>query len=136
MAVDLRQSRGGGPRTDEGKQRSSLNAMKHGFYAEAPHALESLEFEPGAEFQPMLERAQDHFRPLDPMEEELVEVIARCMWKRARLQQLEDRSIERNPYNLLPVNSMTNLLKYARQNDLQLHRAIRTLQSLRKCKRT
>jgi len=136
MAVGLGRGNGGGPKTEEGRRRASLNALKHGFRAEAPHALESLDFEPGVEFQPILEKAQAHFRPADPMEEELVRLIARCWWKRARIEQLEDRSIERNPYKLLPVNSGTNLLKYGRQVDLQLHRALRALERIRKGKGT
>jgi hypothetical protein len=123
---------GGGPKTEEGKRRVSLNAVTHGFTAEAPHVLEALDFEPGVEFQPILEKATAHFLPTDPVEEELVHRIARCWWKRARIEQLEDRSIERNPYKLLPVNSGTNLLKYERQVDLQLHRAIRALERLRR----
>ncbi|MDO8589622.1 MAG: hypothetical protein Q7T82_21565 [Armatimonadota bacterium] len=136
MAVGLRQGKGGGPKTEEGKRRASLNAMKHGFNAEAPHALEALDFEPGVEFRPILRKARGYFRPANPMEEELVHLIARCWWKRARIEQLEDRSIERNPYKLLPVNTGSSLLKYTRQVDLQLHRALRALQSLRKCKGT
>jgi hypothetical protein len=136
MTVGLRQGTGGGPKTEDGKKRASLNPMKHWFYAEARHALEALDFEPGVEFQPILEKARDYFQPANPVEEELVHLIARCWWKRARIEQLEDRSIERNPYKLLPVNSGTDLLKYTRQVDLQLHRALRALQSLRKCKGT
>ena len=54
---------GGGPKTEEGKRRVSLNALKHGFTAAAPHALEVLDFEPGVEFEPILEKAQAYFRP-------------------------------------------------------------------------
>jgi len=136
MAIGLGQGNGGGPKTEEGKNRSSLNAMQHGFYAEAPHALESLDSEQGVEFQPVLEKARGCFQPADAMEDELVHLIARCWWKRARLEQLENRSIERNPQSLLPVYSMAPLVKYGRQVDLQLHRALRALRSLRKCKGT
>jgi hypothetical protein len=128
--------RRGGPRTEEGKRRASLNALKHGFYAEAPHAMDSLDFEPGVEFGPVLEKARACYQPENAAEEELVHLIARCWWKRARLEQLEDRSIERNPYKLLPVYSTPYLLKYARQVDLQLHRAMRALERIRKGKGT
>jgi hypothetical protein len=131
MAIGVGQGKGGGPRTEEGKMRVSQNALKHGFRAEAPHTLNALDYEPGAEFEPMLEKAKEYFQPTNPMEDDLVQVIARCWWKRARLQQLEDRCIERNPFKLLPVNSGTNLLKYGRQVDLQLHRALRALDRMR-----
>lgn len=136
MAIGLGRGNGGGPKTEEGKRRVSLNALKHGFTAEAQHVLETLDFEPGAEFQPILEKAQAHFQPDNPMEEELVHLIARCWWKLARIEQLENRSIERNPYKLLPVTSRTDLLKYERQVDLQLHRALRTMHRIQKCKGT
>jgi hypothetical protein len=136
MTIGLGSGNGGGAKTEEGKRRVSLNALKHGFTAEAPHVLETLDFEPGVEFHPILEKAQAYFRPANPMEEDLVHLIARCWWRRARIEQLEDRSIERNPYKLLPVSSGTNLLKYERQNDLQLHRALRALHRLGKCKGT
>ena len=136
MAIGMGQGNGGGPKTEEGKRRASLNSLTHGFRAESLHAMEALDFEPGVEFGPILEKALASFQPADPIEEELVLVIARCCWKRARLQQLEDRSIERNPYKLLPVNSGTSMLKYERQVDLQLHRALRALYRIRKCKGT
>ena len=136
MAIGMGQGNGGGPKTEEGKRRASLNSLTHGFRAESTHAMDALEFEPGVEFRPILEKAQASFQPADPIEDELVLVIARCWWKRARLQQLEDRSIERNPYKLLPVNSGTSMLKYERQVDLQLHRALRALYRIRKCKGT
>jgi hypothetical protein len=136
MTIGLGRGSGGGPKTEEGKRRVSLNALTHGFTAQAQHVLEALDYEPGAEFGPILEKAQAHFRPANPMEEELVHLIARCWWRLARVEQLENRSIERNPYKLLPVSSGTNLLKYERQVDLQLHRALRTLDRMRKCKGT
>ena len=136
MTNGLGQGRGGGPKTEEGKRRVSLNSLRHGLRAESPQALGALDYVPGAEFGPILEEARACFRPANPMEEVLVHTIARCWWKSARVEQLEDRSIERNPYKLLPVHSGTDLLRYGRQVDLQLHRALRALERMRKCKGT
>ena len=133
MAIGVGQGHGGGPKTDEGKRRSSLNSLTHGLTAESDQALETLEYEPGVEFQPILEEAREYFKPANPMEEKLVRLVARCWWRHARIEQLEDRSIERNPYKLLPVNARTGMLRYERQVDLQLHRALRALYRVRGC---
>ena len=37
----------GGPKTTQGKRRSSLNALKHGIYAKTPKALEKVENQVG-----------------------------------------------------------------------------------------
>jgi hypothetical protein len=131
MAIGMGQGHGGGPKTDEGKRRASLNSLRHGLAAESDHAMEALEYEPGVEFQPMLDEAPEYFMPANPVEEKLVRLIARCWWRCARIEQLEDRSIERNPYKLLPVNARTGMLRYERQVDLQLHRALRALYRVR-----
>ncbi len=74
-----------GPQTRAGKAASKLNALKHGLRAE--------EFvvrgEDPADFARLLENLINEFQPLGPLEEQLVERVAACMWRLRRLYRLE-----------------------------------------------
>ena len=61
-----------GPRTPEGKKRSSLNSLKHGLTASSSHALRRIEQEHDVPFEDIFARMNAHYRPADPVEEELV----------------------------------------------------------------
>jgi len=116
-----------GPNTPEGKKRSSLNALKHGLHARAPHALQLVAEQYHVDFEPILEKLRRHYCPCDPIEEELVNRIARSMWRLARTELMESRLLDRNPAATRPGTSLERVLKYERMVDLQLHRAIRAL---------
>ena len=116
-----------GPKTQEGKKRSSLNALKHGFDARAAHALAAVDDACDIEFQPYLDKVRAHYQPSDPMEEELVERIARCLWRLARSADMERRLVAGIGARTNPSNSNERILKFERLVDMQLHRAIRTL---------
>jgi hypothetical protein len=115
---------GGGPKTAEGKKRSSLNALKHGLIAKSPHVLEVVAEQFYVPFEPILDEMRRHYYPTNPVEERLVNRIARCMWRLARTESMEDRLLERNPGATRPGTSIEKVAKYERMVDLQLHRAI------------
>ncbi len=74
-----------GPKTRTGKAESKMNAMKHGLLA----AEFVVRGEDPAEFTRILESLIDEFQPQGPLEEQLVERIAACMWRLRRLYRIE-----------------------------------------------
>ena len=80
-----------GPRTPEGKRRSSQNARKHGLYSNAGFfwdAAIALGEDP-RDFQRLLKGLVLARRPADTLERVLVEDIALFIWKKARLDRAE-----------------------------------------------
>ena len=76
--------------TVEGKERSSLNAVKHGILSE--RAL--LPHESRKDYSCLLEALIDEFKPEGAYESFLVDKIALVMWKHKRLAVAERASIE------------------------------------------
>ncbi len=74
-----------GPRTDEGKQRSSQNALKHGLLAKRT----VIPGEDPAEFDAHLTRFQDTFNPSNAYEAGLVRQMADADWRLLRINHLE-----------------------------------------------
>ncbi len=74
-----------GPRTDEGKQRSSQNALKHGLLAKKS----VIPGEDPAEFEAHLTRFQDTFNPSNAFETGLVRQMADADWRLLRINHLE-----------------------------------------------
>ncbi len=74
-----------GPKTRTGKAASKLNAMKHGLRAEEV----VVRGENPADFARVLENLIDEFQPQGPLEEQLVERVAACMWRLQRLYRVE-----------------------------------------------
>lgn len=80
-----------GPRTRQGKSRSSLNALKHGCYSVGEslrHAMLVLGEDP-EEFQRLLRSLIIARRPVDAVEMLLVEDIAMLVWKKALVDRAQ-----------------------------------------------
>jgi hypothetical protein len=82
-----------GPRTQEGKKRSSQNGMRHGLFArdivvQTGHHAESAE-----EFEDMLAELRSAMRPRDPVEDMLVLRVAVCNWRLRRAWRYEAGAI-------------------------------------------
>ena len=75
-----------GPRTEEGKAKSSLNHLRHGMRARTLVLPEENQDDFDAEYQDLL----DHFQPEGPVEHHLVEQMAVSRWKLFRA----DRFVE------------------------------------------
>ena len=71
----------GGPRTQQGKEKSSRNSLKLGIFSK----VVVLEGEPGAEFDSLLNGFRDYFEPEGRLEEFLVEKLAVIVWRHRRL---------------------------------------------------
>src|SRR4051812_41399467 len=75
-----------GPRTPEGKARSSMNALRHGLRA---RAFALLPEEDPAEWEEHLSDLRCGYGPLDAAEEKLVTALAVAMWKEIRADKQE-----------------------------------------------
>jgi hypothetical protein len=74
-----------GPRTDEGKKKVALNALKHGLLAR--HVV--LPNEDEREFSEFSGRLNSELRPDGELEDVLVETIAACAWRLRRIVRIE-----------------------------------------------
>jgi hypothetical protein len=114
-----------GPTSSEGKAKSSLNALSHGFYSK--HLL--LPDEDPAELELLRSSLIESYQPEDGAELLLVERIISSQWKLQRLNKLEAATIQRGPDGL---GDLERLSRLAQQLDTAMHRAIKALQELRK----
>ena len=74
-----------GPRTPEGKQRSSQNALKHGLLS----VQSVIPGEDPADYDQLLTEFADRFLPSDPYERSLVRQMADADWRLQRISRLE-----------------------------------------------
>ncbi|MGA2184532.1 MAG: hypothetical protein ABSH47_16030, partial [Bryobacteraceae bacterium] len=79
-----------GPRTTEGKSRSSGNATKHGLSA----GFRVLTNENQEEFDELIAEYHRTFAPTNTHEQFLIEEIAQSRWRLARVRRLEAAVIE------------------------------------------
>ena len=98
-----------GPRTPEGKQRSSLNALRHGLTG---HVI-LLPGEDLAAYEQHSKDAFDQFQPANWNEEQLVQALVDLTWKLHRLSAMED--------NLLVYGTLT---RETNTEDPQVHDAL------------
>ena len=82
-----------GPKTARGKRTVSRNAIKHGFLARevvitAGDGAENLK-----EFHTLVEGLGKCYEPVGVIEETLVQTIATCLWRKARVIRAENGEI-------------------------------------------
>jgi hypothetical protein len=89
-----------GPRTDSGKQRSSLNALRHGLTA----ASAVLPSEDQAAYDAHRRGFFDEYQPATPTETQLVIEVADTAWRLNRIPSLEAALLSQdpNPQTLIP----------------------------------
>jgi hypothetical protein len=98
-----------GPRTESGKRRSSLNALRHGLTA----GTAVLPSEDAAAYRQHCRQFQDEYQPATPTESQLVQELADTSWRLKRIPLLEaellspapagPQSPVPNPQSLLPA---------------------------------
>jgi hypothetical protein len=74
-----------GPRTEEGKRQTSLNALSHGLTAKSY----LLPFEEEAEFNALVENLYHTLMPQNVIEETFAQNIALAAWKIRRIEKAE-----------------------------------------------
>jgi hypothetical protein len=89
-----------GPRTESGKQRSSLNALSHGLTARTA----VLPTEDPDTYQRHIQQFLDEYKPANPTETQLVHEIADTAWRLNRIPLLEAELLSQapNPQSLIP----------------------------------
>ena len=81
-----------GPRTEQGKANSRLNALKHGILA-SQGVLSAIEGREDREaFAQVVDGLADDFAPVGTFEQLLVQKIATCFWRYRRLLRFENRA--------------------------------------------
>jgi hypothetical protein len=85
-----------GPRTEAGKQRSSLNALRHGFTGQ----VLSLPAEELAALQTLLRDFETHYQPCGTQERHLVHMLAQLQYRLHRLMASE--------HNLFAIGHVEN----------------------------
>jgi hypothetical protein len=80
-----------GPRTAQGKKRSTLNAIKHGLLSKTG----LLQDESRVEYDVLLDGLLEDFQPQGKLETVLVESLATVLWRKRRLLQAETAEIEK-----------------------------------------
>jgi hypothetical protein len=88
--IDNTKKHGGGPKTPEGKQRSSLNATRHGLLARAV----VLPTEKAEAFHELLNDYIRDFAPQTRFEQDLVEELAATRWRLQRIWAMENTAIQ------------------------------------------
>jgi hypothetical protein len=83
--------RGTGPRTELGKARSKMNAVKHGLSAKAL----VLEGEDPRQFEALRAALEGDFEPETVVERELVEQLAGSFWRLRRVPCLEAQILQK-----------------------------------------
>jgi hypothetical protein len=74
-----------GPRTEAGKQRASLNALRHGLTSQSP----VLPSEDLAAFNRHVQQFLDEYRAATPTETQLVHELAHTAWRQNRIPLIE-----------------------------------------------
>jgi hypothetical protein len=89
-----------GPRTESGKQRSSLNALRHGLTAQTA----VLPTEDPEAYQGHIQQFLDEYAPANATETQLVHEIANTAWRLNRIPFLEAELLSQdpNPQSLIP----------------------------------
>ncbi len=80
-------ARSRGPKTDEGKKRSSANSLRHGLLSDCI----VLPNESGEIFQALLNQYLSKIDPADGVEHDAVEEMVAAIWRQRRLWSIETR---------------------------------------------
>lgn len=78
-----------GPRTPEGKEKVRLNAVRHGLLAKEVIVPIGDEQDNRSKFERLWNDLWQHYAPVGPVEEMLVEMIAICYWRLRRATRAE-----------------------------------------------
>lgn len=100
MAANRANAKAGGPKTEQGKSRSSLNAVRHSILSDRV-VLETDAKK--AEYEAHRRRWQEHFQPQGPVEELLVDEITIASWKLGITEMLESKELARREQEFEPI---------------------------------
>ncbi|HEX6895891.1 MAG TPA: hypothetical protein VF146_11495 [Bryobacteraceae bacterium] len=126
-----------GPRSQDGKQRSSQNALKHGLTSRMP----VLRSEDPALYEQRCRQFHDEYQPKTPTEIQLVQELADTAWRLNRIPRLEaelldiaDRDLRRNGRLPSAIAAATRALAtlglHAQRLSRQFNKTLTTLRDI------
>jgi hypothetical protein len=118
-----------GPKTQEGKSRSRMNACKHGLRATDDLFLVHLKRHERAVFEEFRESFHTEFEPQTMQEKLLVDQIAIQHFRLFRLYDLEHNAAEKSREDPLARESILPHLDRFSRYDWRLERQLRVLQN-------
>lgn len=103
-----------GPGTPVGKAVSSMNAVKHGILSKALVIREGEGKESLEELSQIRQAGFDHYLPIGPLEEMLVDRIVTCFWRMRRVIAFETGAIRQQ------LDSITDRRRFSRENEFDV----------------
>jgi hypothetical protein len=118
-------SRSTGPRTEEGKARSSQNAIKHGLTSNKCLLLPDEDEEDFRRFEAELKHT---YMPLNYIEAELVDDIISIQWRRKRAAALEARILSAENPDFKALNNISLIANRLKREFSATHKELMQLQ--------
>src|SRR5216684_4128408 len=84
-----------GPKTRAGKEKSKMNAVKHGILCDQLIIMGGEGQEDLTAFEELLAGLRAHYQPVGPLEDILVQMMTGYLWKGRRAQRYEGGAIQR-----------------------------------------
>ena len=97
-----------GPKTERGKRTVARNAIKHGFLAREVVITAGDGEESSEEFQDLVKQLCEDYEPVGVVEESLVQTIANCWWRKARVLRAENGEIRKRLDTLAVDRALRN----------------------------
>ena len=114
-----------GPRTEEGKARSSQNAIKHGLTSNKSLLLPDEDEEEFRRFEADLKHT---YMPLDAVESDLVDDIISVQWRRKRAAALEARILSAENPDFKALNNISLIASRLKREFSATHKELMQLQ--------
>jgi hypothetical protein len=115
-----------GPRTESGKQRSSLNALSHGLTARTS----VLPTEDPDAYQRHIQQFLDEYKPATPTETQLVHELANTAWRLNRVPFLEAELLSQDPSSLSLIPQLAALGLHGSRLSRQFQKAFEQLHEI------
>jgi hypothetical protein len=115
-----------GPRTEPGKQRSSLNALRHGLTAQ----IAVLPNEDPEAYQRHIQQFLDEYAPATATETQLVHEIANTAWRINRIPFLEAELLSQDPSPQTLIPQLATLGLHGSRLSRQFQKAVEQLRDI------
>jgi hypothetical protein len=120
-----------GPKTEEGKEKSSLNALRHGLTGR--HV--TLPSEDIGAYKRHVKSFEDHLQPQGPIEANLVQSLADTAWRLNRVTALETKILI-SPESLeAQIKALANMSLYSQRLTRQFEKIEKELRELQVIRR-
>jgi hypothetical protein len=120
-----------GPRTEPGKQRSSLNALRHGLTAQTA----VLPNEDPETYQRHIQQFLDEYKPATASETQLVHEIANTAWRLNRIPFLEAELLSQDPSPQILIPQLATLGLHGSRLSRQFQKAVEQLRDIQEERR-